>query len=165
MQLTCEAWLAVAQESSCLAVAEGAGEAWLCPVVGGVGALQAQPPVVAGLCHTLVHVLLAVLPGVTCHETLLSAPALPHCSPAPTGCAWLRGGNNTPRSAALLAGSPQALCFLHYGKYRSQNHPFAGEHHLMIEEPMMENGRKEKENFMVENQGDFCRSVGFGDDL
>lgn len=35
----------------------------------------------------------------------------------------------------------------------------------MIEELMMENGRKEKENFMVENRGVFCRSIGFWDDL
>lgn len=73
MQLTCEAWLALAQESSCLAVAEVAGEVGLCPVVGWVGALQAQATVVTGLCHTLIHILLTVLPCVTCHETLLSA--------------------------------------------------------------------------------------------
>lgn len=30
---------------------------------------------------------------------------------------------------------------------------------------MMENVRKQKENFMVGNQGDFCRSAGFWDDL
>lgn len=75
MQLTCEAGLALAQEPSCLAVAEVAGEVGLCPVVGWVGALQAQAPVVTGLCHTLILILLTVLPTVTCHETLLSAPA------------------------------------------------------------------------------------------
>lgn len=73
VQLTCKAWLALAQEPSCLAVAEVAGEVGLCPVVGGVGALQAKATVVAGLCLTLIHVLLTVLPGVTCQETLLSA--------------------------------------------------------------------------------------------
>lgn len=69
VQLTCKAWLALAQEASCLAVAEGAGEVGLCPVVGWVGALQAQAPVVAGLCHTLIHILLTVLPSVPCSET------------------------------------------------------------------------------------------------
>lgn len=64
-----------------------------------------------------------------------------------------------------LAESPWALSFLHYVKYRNQNHQFTGKHHLMIEELMMENVRKQKENFMVGNQGDFCRSVGFWDDL
>lgn len=115
-QLTCKAWLALAQEPSCLAVAEVAGEVGLCPVMGWVGALQAQATVVTGLCHTLIHILLTVLPGVTCHETPLSASRTTSLELS-SHCGCLKGEHKTPKSAVHLAGSPQAPYFLHYVKY------------------------------------------------